>query len=86
MRWPRATLGSRVYMDALDHVPCTRSWCVRSWSTHSIAGALDRMDMDSLLNFHLLQHFDGKDLQHKKTLKLAKTLENDKAKGLTNIN
>jgi hypothetical protein len=42
--------------------------------------------MDSLLNFHLLQRFDGKDLQHKKTLKLAKTLENDKAKGLTNIN
>jgi hypothetical protein len=39
-----------------------------------------------LLLFHLLQHFDGKDLQYKKTLKQAKTLENNKAKGLTNIN
>jgi hypothetical protein len=33
-----------------------------------------------------LQHFNVKDPQHKKTLKQAKSLENNKAKGLTNIN
>ena len=55
---------------------------VRSIASH----VLDRTDKDSLLDFHLLQHFDGKDPQHKKTLELAKTLENNKAKGSTNIN
>jgi hypothetical protein len=30
-------------------------------------------------------HFDANDLQHNKTLKLTKTLENNKTKSLTNI-
>jgi hypothetical protein len=88
MRWPRATWGSRVY------VVCTRSHPMRLILVHTLdhrcapswVCALDHTGRDSLLDFHLLQHFDGKDLQHKKTLKLAKTLENNKANGLTNIN
>ena len=70
------TCVSQVYMEALDCNVCARSRvCV-----------LDRTDRGSLLLLHLLQHFDGEDLQQKKTLKQAKILENNKAKGLTNIN
>ena len=65
----------------LDHGVLYLGPHARSW-----VWALDHTDRDSLLNFHLLQHFDGKDLQHKKTVKLAKILETNKAKGLTNIN
>ena len=72
----RVTRIFRVYMDALDHKS------VRLILVHM----LDRWDGDSLLLFHLWQHFDGKDLQQKKTLKQAKILENNKTKGLTNIN
>ena len=72
---------SRVYMDALD-CKSMRSIVVRSILVHT----LDHTNRDSLLLFHLLLHFDGKDLQQKKTLKQAKILENNKAKGLTNIN
>jgi hypothetical protein len=76
MRWPRAMQGSQVYMVCTQLHPMRSILvqtldrrCARSW-----VYALDRTDRGSLLNFHLLQHFDGKDLQHKKTLKLAKTL------------
>ena len=81
MRWPQATWGSQVYVVCSILVHTLDRRCAQLWVC-----ALDHTDRDSLLNFHLLQHFVGKDLQHKKTLKLAKTLENNKAKGITNIN
>ena len=77
----RETHISRVYVDALNRGALVPGPHTRSWVC-----ALDRIDRDSLFLFHLLQHFDGKDLKHKKTLKQAKILENNKAKGLTNIN
>ena len=65
-----------VYVEELDRDVCARSRVC----------AIDCTNRGSLLLLHLLQHFDGKDLQQKKTLKEAKILENNKAKGLTNIN
>ena len=63
----RATRVSRVYVDAIDR-KSVRSITVCLVHVHR----LDRRDRDSLLLFHLLQHFDGKDLQQKKTLEEAK--------------
>jgi hypothetical protein len=53
--------------------------------------ALDRngreQNFTSFALFHPLQPwFECKDLEHHKTLKQAKTLNKNKAKGLTNIN
>jgi hypothetical protein len=46
---------------------------------------LDRTNRDSFANFHPQITFSVNDLLHTKTLKLTKTLENNKAKSLTNI-
>jgi hypothetical protein len=69
---------------ALDHV-----------MLGSIIGALDRSscaidhtskDQIFLCSFPPFKpHFDANDLQHNKTPKLTKTLENNKTKSLTNI-
>jgi hypothetical protein len=60
--------------------------CARSPFVRSIAVVGNRTSL-LLPFFHPLQPwFECKDLQHHKTLKQAKTLNNNKAKGLTNIN
>ena len=77
----RVTRISWVYVDALD-CKSVRSIAVLLILVHtldrrcarSLVCVLDCIDNDSLLLFHLLQHFDGKDLQQKKTLKQAKIL------------
>jgi hypothetical protein len=52
----------------------------------SIADALDRNSMRSIaLKGTFKLHFSVNDLPHTKTLKLTKTLENNKVKSLTNI-
>ena len=70
---------------ALDHGRWARAHCVRSLLLRSstVAGSILLLFCPSS---HFLPRFHRKDLQHQKTLKQTKILDNNTAKGLTNIN
>jgi hypothetical protein len=72
-------------------VRCTQSWlctlaCKCAHSSLLGSSALAGILCTLCLTPPFKPHIDGKDLQHMKTLNLAKTLENNKVKGLANIN
>jgi hypothetical protein len=83
-------LGQRVRRGLTRHALDCRPW-VRAQCSRLPFCALERsgreQNFTSFALFHPLRPwFECKDLQHHKILKQAKTLNNNKAKGLTNIN
>jgi hypothetical protein len=60
-------------------------WALRSIAVLVRSSTLTRTTSSFCLVIPFQPHFHAKDLQHTKTLKLTQTLENNKAKSLTNI-